>query len=418
LATDFHSLPFDQQKLHLTDVARRALGRWGYPETSKLTLLNITENATFRVEAPGFNKIVMRVHRIAYAEKDSIRTELDWLQYLNAHSPLKVVHPLKAVDGTLVQTVETPAFAEQRNVVCFAFAAGKAPRDSQDDNEEVGKLVASVSWIPQFVTVPLFKFAAVLYDLAGRGSNKKSKLTREDVALYGQLGTIVATLHNQTWAPPPFYQRIEWDYEATFGTGWNNYYGKHYRDCRGVLGRRDLKVLDECAALIHRRVEAFGKGAARYGMIHSDLRLANLLADGPEITVLDFDDCGRGWFLYDVACILGFQEHRPDLHELLDIIVEGYRKVRPVSDAERREIATFVMIRRIGLLQAILYHLNNTSAGAGESAELSPEVLGFYAKGTAVLARRYLKTFSSLPLPFPNQDTEATPAPGREAVGV
>ncbi|MDN6555025.1 MAG: hypothetical protein L0K74_00675 [Acidipropionibacterium acidipropionici] len=40
-------------------------------------------------------------------------------------------------------------------------------------------------------------------------------------------------------------------------------------------------------------------------------------------------------------------------------------------------------------------------AGEGESAEVTPEIAAFYAKGTAILARRYVKRFARTPLPQP-----------------
>jgi Ser/Thr protein kinase RdoA (MazF antagonist) len=30
----------------------------------------------------------------------------------------------------------------------------------------------------------------------------------------------------------------------------------------------------------------------RYGLVHADMRLANVLHDGPETYVIDFEDCG------------------------------------------------------------------------------------------------------------------------------
>ena len=44
-------------------------------------------------------------------------------------------------------------------------------------------------------------------------------------------------------------------------------------------------------------------------MIHGDLRLANLLVDGETTKVIDFDDCGFGWLMYDCATTVSFFEH-------------------------------------------------------------------------------------------------------------
>ena len=52
------------------------------------------------------------------------------------------------------------------------------------------------------------------------------------------------------------------------------------------------------------RLHAYGTDIDRFGLIHADMRLGNLLVDGERVTLLDFDDCGFGWFLYDLAASL------------------------------------------------------------------------------------------------------------------
>lgn len=405
-SVDFESLSFQEQKEHFLDVAKRALPLWGYPADSRLTLLNITENATYRVEHSGFDTIVMRVHRLIYAEKESIQTEISWILALKNETDLNLATPLPASDGAYVQTILTPEMDEARHVVCFSYVKGEAPRDSHDDSEKIGGVVGILNRIPKKITIPIFCFAAVASDRINKMFPfMQGTLVSEDVAMYHKLGEITAILHRQSqkWMPPSFYKRIEWDWNATFGDGWNNFYGCHYQDSKGILRPSDVETIDACVCLMHKRIGAYGKSRDRYGMIHSDLRMANLLKCGDEITVLDFDDCGKGWYMYDIAGIVGFMEHRPDLQRVIDIIVEGYRTRAELSEEDEREIPTFVMMRRIGLLQAIMYHINNTALGSGEATELTPEILAFYAKGTAVLAGNYINRFKKLPLPASKQ---------------
>ena len=399
--TGKETLTFQQLKEHFRDVAQRALPLWGYPEDSELTLLNITENATYKVEHPGFNTIVMRVHRLIYAEKDSIRTEIAWLLNLRKNTELNLAEPLPALNGTYVQTVFTPALKEARHVVCFSYVRGKAPRDSHDDTGSISGIAVILDKVPKKITIPVFRFAAAAYDCVNRlFPPSKNSLSAEDAAMYRKLGEIAAVLHSaaRQWTFPGFYSRIEWDWDATFSEGWNNFYGAHYRELTNMLSASDIAAIEACEALMKKRLLAYGKSPDRYGLIHSDLRMPNLLQDGDKISVLDFDDCGMGWYLYDIAGVVGFMEHRPDLPRILSVIAEGYRSRAELSEEDEREIPTFVMMRRIGLLQAISYHLNNTAAGSNEAAELTPEILAFYAKGTAVLAKRYTKKFRDVPL--------------------
>ena len=57
----------------------------------------------------------------------------------------------------------------------------------------------------------------------------------------------------------------------------------------------------------------------------ADLRLANLLIDGEAVKVIDFDDCGFGWHMYDAATPVSFYEHEPQVPRLLEAWLKGYR---------------------------------------------------------------------------------------------
>src|SRR5262249_60354112 len=74
------------------------------------------------------------------------------------------------------------------------------------------------------------------------------------------------------------------------------------------------------------RLAAFGPGWDRYGLVHADTRLANLLVDGDAVSVIDFDDSGFSWFLYDVGTSVSFFEHQPHVPALVDAWLSGYRR--------------------------------------------------------------------------------------------
>lgn len=418
----FNDLVLERQQRHFLSVARRALPLWGYPDDATLKLLNLTENATYRVEAAGLPTIIMRVHRLDYAAKESIQVELEWLEALARSTDLRLAAPIRARNGEYVQTIATPGLHEDRNVVCFSFVEGRAPRDSQDDTESMSGLMANLGRVSDSLTAPLVRLAASIYDKIAKGGHGPSQMTDADRELYRAIGKVAGTLraHATQWAPaePNIGKRIRWDWTATFGDGWNNYYGVHYWDMGSPLSRHDIEAIDAAAELMAKRLRALGTGPGRFGLIHSDLRPGNLLVTERPVTiaggahageraddlfhrmgVLDFDDCGMGWYMTDIAGIVGFQEYRGDLDELVRCIVEGYRERWDLSPVEEAEIPTFVLMRRIGLTQALMYHLTNAAPGSNEAAEITPDLLAFYAKGTAVQARRYVREFAGRPLP-------------------
>jgi Ser/Thr protein kinase RdoA (MazF antagonist) len=121
-------------------------------------------------------------------------------------------------------------------------------------------------------------------------------------------------------------------------------------------------------------------------LVHADLRLANLLvdtsADASHITVIDFDDCGFGWFFYDFGTAVSFFEDDPAVPEWQDSWVTGYRTVRELPAADEEMLASFVLLRRLLLLAWM-----GTHSHSKESRALAIT----YAEGSCELAERYLK---------------------------
>ena len=132
------------------------------------------------------------------------------------------------------------------------------------------------------------------------------------------------------------------------------------------------------------RLTYFGKGEGKFGLIHGDMRLANLLVDNNGIRLIDFDDCGYGWFLYDFASSISFMEDDPRLPELKKAWIKGYKKIRELTQEDEREMETMVMLRRFALQAWIGSHME-----APEAQALAP---GF-AKVTTRLGLLYLEKF-------------------------
>jgi Ser/Thr protein kinase RdoA (MazF antagonist) len=152
------------------------------------------------------------------------------------------------------------------------------------------------------------------------------------------------------------------------------------------MGRDERELLGRLDAVLRRRLEAFGRGPERFGLVHADIRLANLLVDGDHVRVIDFDDCGFSWFMYDFATTVSFIEDHPQVPELKDAWIDGYRSLAPLAADDEAELDTFVMLRRLLLVAWIGSH----HEFATEAAELGA---GF-TDGSCELAERYLSTYA------------------------
>ena len=183
----------------------------------------------------------------------------------------------------------------------------------------------------------------------------------------------------ETYAPTGF-DRPAWDYAHTLGA--DGHWGA-WQDGLG-MGPEERALLARLDATIARRLAAYGQSSERFGLVHADIRLANLLVDDGQVRVIDFDDCGYAWFMYDFATTVSFMEEHPRVPELRDAWLEGYRSVAPLDSADEAELDTFMMLRRLLLVAWIGSH----HTFATEAAELGA---GFTA-GTCELAERYLST--------------------------
>ena len=321
----------------IDELARAALEPYGLDPGSSVDLINVSENWTYRIDTPAGGRYALRVHRPGYHTADEIESELRWIDALREDGAVETAHAVPGASGARVCQVTTPSLGE-RNVVLFEWLTGEMPDPEGHD------------LLPGFRT----------------------------------LGAVSARMHAhaRAWTLPGAFRRFSWDYETTLGAA--GHWGR-WQDGLGMdAGARD--VLGRLDRVLRRRLERFGTGAERFGLVHADIRLANLLVDGDRVRVIDFDDCGFSWFMYDFATTVSFIEDHPQVPELKQAWVEGYRSVAPLSAEDESELDTFVMLRRLLLVAWIGSH----HEFATEAAELGA---GF-TEGSCHLAERYLSTHS------------------------
>ncbi|EXG80172.1 phosphotransferase enzyme family protein [Cryptosporangium arvum] len=316
-------------------IASSAAARYGLSPDTTIELLNVSENETYLVREPDAEPVVLRVHRLDYHPPGAIPSELAWLDALRTEAGVRTPRVIPALDGARVVTVPDPSGGPARECVLFEFLPGREPRED---------------------------------DL---------------VADFEPLGALTARMHvhARSWTRPPGFVRFHWDADAAFGTAAGPGRWGAWRSAPGV-GPAEEAVLARLEATLRERLRRFGTGPERYGLIHADLRLANLLvADG--VSVIDFDDCGFGWYLYDLGAALSFVEHLPEIPEVIDAWLRGYRSVTPLPADDEAEIWTFVLFRRL-LLTAWI--------GSHSTVDIAAQLGAGYTRGSCALAEQYLST--------------------------
>lgn len=279
----------------LTAVARAALPSFGFSSDSTLQLVHYRENAVFRVDARDEpHPWVMRVHRHAYRTPGEIRSELAWTDALRS-AGVRTANVRAATDGDTLAVVGAVTLAEPRVVSVIGWIDG-VPL-AEDDSSAAYRLVGKTSALIQS--------------------------------------------HGRSWTPPTWFTRPTWDLDGLVGplSLWGD-----YADL-AALGDERRRMMDRAAMLVRRRLDAFGRGADRFGLTHADLMPDNVLVDNGTPYVIDFDDCGYGWYLYDLATLLAIRTGDPEAARVREAWVEGYREVTPLPDKHLEILDDLVMAR-------------------------------------------------------------------------
>lgn len=105
-------------------------------------------------------------------------------------------------------------------------------------------------------------------------------------------------------------------------------------------------------AEVTRQLEQLPSSDQNFGLIHYDFELDNILWDGENAGLIDFDDSAVYWFVADIAYALRdlFEDNadKVDLgNESFQHFIAGYSSVRPISQEELQHIALFLRVHHL-----------------------------------------------------------------------
>ncbi len=262
-----------------------------------IEFMQLSENYTFFVII-GKTKRILRVYRPLYHSFEDLQSETFWINKLKKDTQLTIPKVVSGLDGNMIQT--------------FKSVSGE-------------------------ITYYCSMFTYLDGTLAAKLELKGNELMKKMISV----GQISASLHNYVIKNDFHIPRFQWDFESMFGHDavWGDW-------CKcSVLSKNDIERIETALCIIERRLKKYGKGFDRYGLIHGDIRFNNIIIKGNKLQIIDFDDCGYSWFLYDLACsVMEFNEH---IDEMIDAWLTGYQGIRKLSPEEIAEIPTFILMRRI-----------------------------------------------------------------------
>jgi Ser/Thr protein kinase RdoA (MazF antagonist) len=231
------------------------------------------ENAVRRVRLADGRAAALRLHRPGYQSDAAIRSELWWCAAL-ADDDLPVPAPVAAEDGTTLVTLPS------------------------------GRRASAVCWLPG---TPV------------GASGAPFDLPRDDlVAAYHALGALLARLHfvAARLTLPDGFIRPVWDRDGLVGAAPR--WGRFWDHPAATPQQREvlLAARDWLAAQLP-------DGPAP-GLIHADVLRENVLRDGRKVALIDFDDSGFGFPLYDLGTALCQSLAEPAFDDIRDALMAGY----------------------------------------------------------------------------------------------
>ena len=259
-------------------IVDQALHHWQLKDAT-YALVAVRENTVYRVSCAA-GDMALRLHRQGYRTDDELRAELEWMAAV-ARGGISVPAPVAAPNG--------------------AYLA------------RIGEVQVDVlHWLPGHMMTD------ALEDL--------DPAERERV--FFNLGREMAQLHtvSDAWNLPAGFDRVHWNKAGLLGE--TPLWGRFWDNPELTAEDRDLFLTFRRAAAD--KLTALGD-TLDYGLIHADLVPANVLVDGDHLHLIDFDDGGFGYRLFDLATALLKHAESEDFPRLQNSLFEGYGIIRPMD---------------------------------------------------------------------------------------
>lgn len=310
----------------LMKVAEEALQYWGIAKKdAEITLLKYRENAVFRVCLSDGPQYALRVHRLKYHSDIALKSELQWMTALG-RTELSVPTVIVPKNGDLFAHVKTDDF----------------PAAHQCD---------LLSWVEGHQIARVEEMHLL------------DKASLRDV--YCTVGNLAAMIHQQSigWERPEGFYRQSWDIEGCLGENaiWGCWASLD------VLTEEQREILSKAAELAMAYLSDYGKTAKNYGLIHSDFAPENLLKHNNMVHIIDFDDCGFGWFMWEIVTALFFHIGEDCYDVSHQAILEGYGKIRKISMEDLGILPTLFFVR--GLVYMGWMHSRSETKTAAEMTD-------------------------------------------------
>lgn len=257
-----------------------ALELWGLAG-AEYSFVAGRENQVYKVEHDG-RCFAMRIRRPGYRKVSELQSEILWLLAM-ANAGLSVPKPVASTSGAYLENV-------------------------------AGKYVDLILWLDG---VPL-------------GATGQPLRLSDPQTTFQALGQQIAELHIacDDWDMPDTFDRCRWDAAGLLGQ--EPVWGKFWEN--PTLDSETSDLFSDFRARAARHLEEPYK--LDFGLIHADLVRENVILDGKKICLIDFDDGGYGFRIFDLATTLVKLRGEPNYNQLKEALLSGYQDVRPLDTSQ------------------------------------------------------------------------------------
>lgn len=264
--------------MSLAQLAQAAAEHWN---GRVLRLLRNRENAVFEMALPR-GRAALRLHRQGYQSDDAIRSEL-WFMAALAADGLAVPAALPDRDGKFLISLSN------------------------------GQLASAISWIEG--------------DALGEAGVVFADPAPVTLSRHFALGRLLAEFHTAVdrLTLPFDFVRPFWDRDGLLGE--DPLWGRLWDHPNASPAQ--IAAMTDGLTFLRNALARPDLGAI--GMIHADVLRENVLVNESSLSLIDFDDAGFGYRLYDLGTVLSQNLYEPGFSDIRAALLDGYRSLRPAA---------------------------------------------------------------------------------------
>lgn len=276
----------------------------GQEPTCKLfsKMLRTQDNDHYQVKLDGTKQYVARVYQLDrddHRPKSAYQFEMDWLTYLH-DSGYRVGYPISRRDGGYLGLLDAPE--GPRYYALFSYVEG-------------------------------------------------TEMPTNNADLFFTMGQDMAKIHTASADFVTDQERLPWDLDhlidRSIARVKQNWSEKRAADFDLLLASAD-DAAEQITSLLGSK-----KSPEVWGVIGGDFHTVNTFVnDKGELSFINFDLCGYGWFAYDIAVFLLNTQLLNKPVELSEAFFAGYFSIRPLTPEEHESIESFMTLRRVWLTGA------------------------------------------------------------------